>query len=206
VKKIRIRSAVPIYLAALVWIIMGLAAPIYEWLYMLVTAGISVAVYLFAGVFFPGREVEQFDPVATGNAEIDKQIREGQATLKKIVEANKAIEDEEISACLDRMAVSGEKVFEALRETPGKATQVHTFMRYYLPTAEKLLGQYQTLMSTASQGENVQEAIDGIKEGVSLIAVAFEKQLDSLYKNENLDIQTDIDVLETMLKKDGFIN
>ena len=30
-----------------------------------------------------------------------------------------------------------------------------------------------------------------------------EKQLDSLYRHEALDIQTDIDVLETMLAADG---
>ena len=36
-----------------------------------------------------------------------------------------------------------------------------------------------------------------------MIASAFEKQLDSLYADRVLDIETDIDVLETMMAGDG---
>ena len=35
-------------------------------------------------------------------------------------------------------------------------------------------------------------------------ATACQKQLDTLYKDDILDVSTDIDVLEQMLKRDGF--
>ena len=76
-------------------------------------------------------------------------------------------------------------------------------MNYYLPTADKLLKQYRDLLKTGSQGENIQGAMRSIENSLELIATAFEKQLDSLYRHEAMDIQTDIDVLETMLAADG---
>ena len=44
-----------------------------------------------------------------------------------------------------------------------------------------------------------------VENSLSMIVTAFEKQLDSLYKDENLDITTDIVVLETMMNADNLI-
>ena len=37
------------------------------------------------------------------------------------------------------------------------------------------------------------------------VADAFEKQLDSLFSDEAMDISADITVFETMLKQEGFV-
>ena len=39
-----------------------------------------------------------------------------------------------------------------------------------------------------------------------MIADAFEKQLNNLYSDKKLDIETDIEVLETMMASDGLID
>ena len=100
------------------------------------------------------------------------------------------------------MVAAGEKIFAALREDLSRASQVRKFMNYYLPTTDKLIAQYRNLRSSGSRGETVTGAMRSIEKSLGMIADAFEKQLDSLYKHEALDIQTDIDVLETMLSAD----
>ena len=40
--------------------------------------------------------------------------------------------------------------------------------------------------------------------GMNLVLTACQKQIDNLHKENMLDISTDIDVLEQMLKRDGF--
>jgi hypothetical protein len=42
-----------------------------------------------------------------------------------------------------------------------------------------------------------------VENSLELIAKAFEKQLDLLYRDEALDMATDIQVLETMMAGDG---
>ena len=41
---------------------------------------------------------------------------------------------------------------------------------------------------------------------MDVVLKAFDKQLDTMYQDDMLDISTDIDVLETMLRQDGLID
>ena len=40
---------------------------------------------------------------------------------------------------------------------------------------------------------------------LDMVKAAFEKQADNMYKNEAMDIKTDIAVMETMLRSEGLI-
>ena len=202
-KTVRIKSAIPIYLAALIWILFGLFAPIYELLFIIIAACVSVAVYLVASVIFPGRTVEVDAKPDSGDDAVNAQISAGRAALRSLREADEAIEDEAISARLKRMTEAGGKIFDILEKEPSRAGEVRRFMNYYLPTADKLLTQDRELGGSGSQGENVRGAMTVVENSLEMIAVAFERQLDSLYRHEALDIQTDIDVLETILASDG---
>ena len=44
--------------------------------------------------------------------------------------------------------------------------------------------------------ENIESILD-------MLVVGFEQQVDQLFKNESIDISSDISVLETMMQKDG---
>ena len=198
-KTIRIKSAIPVYAAALVWLLFGLFSPIYLWKFILLAAGVSAVVYIIAAIVFPGRKVQVEEKPNSG----DSQIEEGRRRLHSLRAANDAIEDAEISARLDRMTLAGEKIFERLEKDISRASDVRRFMNYYLPTAEKLLGAYQTLSATGSKGENVTSALTSIENSLEMIATAFEKQLDNLYSDQALDIQTDIDALEAILGAEG---
>ena len=159
--KKRIPSALPLYCAAAVWIVMGFVLPIYKMWAIIVTLVVSAAVGIVARRLFPGREIEYKKPAASGDAEIDRQIEEGRATLARIHEANVAIEDEVISAQILRMENAGEAIFAALEEDVRRAPQVRKFMNYYLPTADKLLDKYRSLSGIAG-GENVAGAVKGV--------------------------------------------
>ena len=199
----RIKSAIPIYLAAFIWLLVGLFSPIYKVVFIVIAACVSFAAYLVASAFLPGRVVEVEKAAATGDGAIDRQIDEGRRAIRSLVEANDAIPDEAISARLQRMTDAGYKIFDALEADLSRASQVRKFMNYYLPTSEKLLTHYRELMGSGSSGETVAGAMLSVENSLEMIASAFEKQLDSLYRNRALDIETDIDVLETMLKSDG---
>ena len=54
-----------------------------------------------------------------------------------------------------------------------------------------------------SYGE-MKEARETTIRGMNLILTACQKQIDNLHRDNMLDISTDIDVLEQMLKRDGF--
>ena len=197
--KKRIPSAIPIYGAAAVWLVMGLILPIYRLWAIFLTLALSAASALALKKKFPGREVEVVRRADTGDETVIRQIEEGRETLRRIHASNEAIPDPELSEEIRRMEAAGGAIFDALEKDVTKASQVRRFMTYYLPTTDKLLSRYRELQNVASGGENVNRAMDSIRRSMGMVATAFEKQLDALYKDSALDIETDIEVLETML-------
>lgn len=78
------------------------------------------------------------------------------------------------------------------------------FLNYYLPTAEDLLESYvQILQLPATPSENVKKVCDSVENALPLMADAFEKQIDSLYGADALDITADVEVLKTMIEREG---
>lgn len=202
-KKIRIKSPVPLYGAGAAWLIMGIILPIYKLWAIILTAALSAGAYFALSLIFKGKEVEVQSKADSGNAEVNAQIDAGRATLKRLNESNAAIPDERISACIERMEKAGELIFAALEKDTRKAPQIRRFMNYYLPTADKLLVSYREFSAIAGAGENAKSAMDSIANSMDMIATAFEKQLDALYKDSALDIETEIEVMETIIKSEG---
>ena len=69
----------------------------------------------------------------------------------------------------------------------------------------KLLNSYQRLSAQNVKGENITSTLFNIAGMMHTVADAFEKQLDSLYAEEAMDISADITVFETLLKQEGFV-
>lgn len=140
---------------------------------------------------------------STGNKELDKIISEGNDYIKKLREANEAIPDEGVSQSIDRMEAASKGIFEYVREHPSQIPQIRKFMNYYLPTTLKLLNSYERLSKQAVKGETISATLFDIEGMMQTIATAFEKQLDSLFSTEAMDIQADIEVFETILEQEG---
>lgn len=196
-----IRSAVPIYIAAAVWILYGLALPLYKLSHILMAAGLSAVAYLVAGKFFPGRRVEE--DLKTGDSKIDQELKANMENLARLKEANAGIPSPEVTRQLDRMEKAGKAILSAVAEKPARADQVRKFMKYYLPTTTKLLEQYKTMNGVSAPGEHINKAMKSVENSLDLIASAFEKQLDQLYKDDAADMTSDVQVLETMMAGDG---
>lgn len=51
--------------------------------------------------------------------------------------------------------------------------------------------------------ENIRESKQRIEQVMDTLVTAFEAQLDRLFEDDALDVSTDIDVMENMLRADG---
>ena len=103
------------------------------------------------------------------------------------------------------MYASGEQIFNELRRDPRKIALVRRFMNYYLPTSEKLMEQYRELAGAPVKGENIQSAMTRIESSMGVVADAFDKCADNLFKDDEMDIDAEIKVMQTMLSGDNLI-
>lgn len=198
------KSAAPLYAAAAVWALYALLFPLYRVGHFLIAAAASAVVYFIARLLCKDivEEVEE-EPERTGNEELDRMIADGQAALKEMRRLNDSIQDETISAQIDRLESVSGKIFRQVQKEPRQLPQIRKFMSYYLPTTLKLLRAYEELSHQGVQGENISGTMERVRSMMGTIVTAFERQLDSLFGDQALDISTDITVLENMMAREG---
>ena len=124
------------------------------------------------------------------------------AILAQIRELNDRIADEALSAKIDRIEQVSGRIFKAIEDTPAKKNAAGTFLNYYLPTTLKLLENYAAFEEAGVSGENLSQAKSRIEATMDSIVAGFEHQLDELYRADAMDIDSDIRVMETMLRRD----
>ena len=125
------------------------------------------------------------------------------AILAEIRAVNDAIDNEKMSAQINRIGVITAKILEYQKTHPERAPQLHSFLSYYLPTTLKILRAYGQLEDQEVSGQNITAAMKRIEGMMDKVVEGFEKQLDLLFQGDAMDITTDVEVLERMLAKDG---
>ena len=128
---------------------------------------------------------------------------EYQKILDELRRVNDEIPDEEMTDKISRLEAVSTKIFEQAKADPDKLPRMRKFMDYYLPTSLKLLQTYAELDSQGVEGENITESKYRIEQTMDTLVKAFETQLDKLFASDALDVSTDIDVMENMLRADG---
>lgn len=214
--KIVKKAVAPIYAVAVLWIVWGLFFPLHQPFHYVLAAIASVVVFCVGRAIWPDKTYNTPDPEpvkeekkeppkqeSTGNPEIDALIKERDRAVSEMRRLNDAIQDETISAQIDRLEATTRKIVEHVVENPGKLSQIRRFLNYYLPTTLKLLNAYDRADSAGISGANVDGTKGKVEDIMGTIVTAFDKQLDALFGDEALDISTDITVLEQMLAREG---
>lgn len=123
--------------------------------------------------------------------------------LHQIRDLNDRIADEALSAKIDRLEQVSGSIFKAIEDDEDKRAAAGKFLNYYLPTTLKLLNAYDRMSSQGVEGQNISGTMERVESMMSNIVTAFERQLDSLFGDQALDISTDITVLENMMAREG---
>ena len=208
VKKVR-KSVAPYYGVAATWVVYALLFDLYKVSNFIFAAILSAGVGLLLRAVCKDEEIEVEVPETpveekpTGNEELDKMIKDGQLAIREMKRLDDNIADEKISADIRRLETVSQSIFDQVKADPAKLPQIRKFMDYYLPTTLKLLNAYDRMDSTGGSGENIDGTKSRVEGIMTTIVAAFEKQLDSLFGSDAMDISTDISVLETMLAREG---
>ncbi len=205
-RKKYVKSCLPIYIAAGAFALFCVILPVYRLWALIAALAAAAGAYLLSDKLAPKKEIEvPVEPEAakTGDQTADGVIAQGQHAMKKLRQLNADIEDPLLTAQINRMEIACDSIFRAIADKPSRGGQVRRFMNYYLPTSLKLLESYQKLTAVSTGRQNVETTRVRIRESMGMIADAFEKQLDNLYEDDAMDITTDIEVMESMLKGEG---
>lgn len=97
-----------------------------------------------------------------------------------------------------------EKIVKTLKKKKSKIKNINNFTTYYLPVTLKILIKYDEVENLKLNTENSIEFMNTVEEKIKMIKTSFQKQLESLYVDDFDDVEAELNVLETMLKSDGY--
>ena len=118
-------------------------------------------------------------------------------------ESNDKIPGEEMTGKLSRQEDIVNKIFDQVKKDPAAARDLRKFMNYYLPTTEKLLKAYIDVDQQPVAGDNIRNTKQEIEKAMDTVNEAFENLLDSMFEDANMDVMSDISVMNTMMAQDG---
>ena len=130
-------------------------------------------------------------------------MEEGNKALAEMGRLYMSIQDTEVRSKINEIMRITDKIVQDAIEDPSDIPQIKKFMNYYLPTTIKLLNSYDRMSAIGVEGENLGKSMKNINDMLDAAIVAYKKRLDSLFANQALDIETDIDVMNTMLAREG---
>lgn len=217
-KRKKFRSG-PVYGFALTWAALAFLLPLYKMGGLALAFAISSLVaYLLghaaakkdAAAEKKAAEVQKEKALAEEKAkvksygpEIDPIIEEGNRALGELGRLYMSIKEPDIRSKINDVMHITDKMSQDAINDPSDIPQIKKFFSYYLPTTIKLLNSYDRMSSQGISGENLDKSMKNIHEMLDSAISAYRKRLDDLFADQALDIETDIDVMNTMLAREG---
>ena len=202
----KIRSALPVYIAAGVFLLCAAVLPVYRLWAIALAAALAAAAYIVAEKKIPPRVVKVPAPeraYRTGVEDADELLKNMNGGLKALAALDGRIADEELSESIRRMVRAGRAIMGQIEEKPAKARDVRRFAAYYLPTAVKVLTTYAELDESGAAGHVAASLREDVHKNAGIIAAAFEAQIDALFADEALDVSSDLAVLGAIARGEG---
>lgn len=209
----RKKSPAPIYTFAVVWLLLSLILPMYRLasliavlLVALLAARLARAIVNLRAKRHPEPEPEpapQPKPEPVYPPEVQAVVEEGKRAQSEMGRLYASIRDPGVKSKITELMRISDKIVEDAIHDPRDVPQIKKFFDYYLPTTIKLLNAYDRMSDQGVSGTNITGTIQSIESMLDTAIDAFRKQLDSLFADQALDIETDIDVMNTMLRREG---
>ena len=225
------KSALPILSVGITWMICSVLFRINSFTKFFLVVVLSYIAYHIIKKKFPPKKIEIMmepekpkaapKPIAKEPVKKVSELTPEQKALKDLNERinlyfieikllNDSIGDAFISNELHEIENTLKKIHiqlndEALMAKSKKVEQLGEFFDYYMPTTIKILNSYRRIENQNLTGDNAMETKKRVEESLPFVRQAFDKELDNMFSDEMIDITTDIDVLESVLSKEGLI-
>ena len=145
-------------------------------------------------------------PIVDNNTETDKIVKAGNGFAGELRAAKDQISNPNVLANIDEIIDITYKIMHRVQDEPELISSTQQFFDYYLPTTTKLVVNYGKIKNQDIPGQNISGTMAKIESTLSNLTRAYKSQLNRLYVDTSVDLETDISALEAMLKKEGLFS
>lgn len=176
--------------------------------YLAVGLPLLPALLVGTGAFIGGEllmsktNILTFDKVDETN--VDAVLKDAKNKAKFIAGSVSKIDDNDIKNYLTEISYTTEKIVESVSKNKKKIKRNEKFFTYYLPITVGIINKYDEIENQNLSSKEVKEFYTKAKESLKEINNSFKKILNNLYSSDIENAETDMKVLNNILKSDGF--
>lgn len=168
---------------------------------------VVLAFGVFTGVSLvskPRRKIGRInvDRIVNGE-ELQRRLEEAMEDFASIEASMRKIEDVSVKEQVEKLKAIAENIIGYLEEHPEKIGQARQFIDYYQDTASSLLQKYVELQDTGLGTEEVKRLKANTSHALEKLNFAFEQQFQKLMRNEMLDMDAEIRLLDQTIKMES---
>ena len=201
------RSTAPYYSTAVTFALLALIFTPHTVLGFIILFLISAAVFIITRLYVKNVTVYADRP-SLGTPDLDEAVGNlnDASDLFTRVQPLVFSRSTEASDHLLSIKATTEGMIANLTAHPEDLKIVRKFVNIYLPMVVKMLTNYEEMYRQGSGLGNISSTMSAIEGSLVSIDDAFKRQLDAQFANDNLDVTTDIEVLDAMLGKENLKN
>ncbi len=113
------------------------------------------------------------------------------------------IKDFHVRGKLEAICKVADKIYANLARDPRDIKKARHFLSYYMETTMKVVRQYVELSEQATDNPDMRATLKHTEKVIGKMEKAFEKQLDRLLQNDVMDLDTEVKLLEGMMRSEG---
>ena len=167
-------------------------------LWLAVIAGVVIVVLIGLVIYFSVTGNKEKNDPDSPSAVLSK----ARADLMELRRMQVKIRNREIANLCRELTDTGDKILAALKQKPEAVSDARQFLNYYLPTLGKILTSYVRIEESGSMTDELRNStVTHLGE----IKKAMEKQYNSLFDNDKLDLTVDMEALTLACKRDGLL-
>jgi len=196
------------------WFISALiSSGVFSLLFVVVDAGTLISALLggaaFAGgalLFAPEKLDPIFEEAAKSHGISPKQLKSiisgGRKKVKTLNRLAEKVSEPDIKDSILQVSATAAKIFSNFRKDPKDIKASRQFITYYLDAVINVITQYTALPETAPGKKEFQKKVRDL---LKTADNSFNKQLERLYEDDYLNLDTEMNVLEKTLKSEGMM-
>jgi len=134
----------------------------------------------------------------TGDLVLNELLDTANGFIHDIKTANSKIKNSELKSHVETLTEIAKQIYEFIKKNPEKAGPMRRLSNYFLPTTAALLTKYVHLQEQTVKTDSMTEAMQKIEEVMPTLVEVFRKQLDAVYSEKAMDVDVEIEVLQSM--------
>lgn len=170
---------------------------------ILISLPISVVSFLVLFIVCSKRQRENVIRIVATTPEVKELLYSVANKMNKINDYAGLITDDTILLKLKKVNEVTQQIFEVLQKDPRKVKSARQFTSSYLESTIKVLKSYVDLRDNGLNSNELNSLTVKISNLLTELKDAYSKQLDKLLRNDIMNLNTEVKVLETLIKSEA---